>query len=271
MKLTDLENSLNPETDVDGLEVKKIQGWTRLIRCMVHDLTTPLVSMRMSAQALSGIMPDLIEGYEAAVAYQLIASTHDPAHVKRIQEKTLAHIETEVRGALKRLQSINAYMEKFTLAMSGGGELLSMQHCLDKLLHSYPFKNEAERALVHVDIVEDFSFQGIDLFVQDLLLNLLHNALSFIGFSGRGELTILANKEGAFNILHFKDTGPGIKEARMPEVFKRFFSIRAGELKAGLGFCRQALWYFGGDLCCESVEDEYTDFILKFPKLSEQL
>ena len=252
----------NPNVD------SKLNGWARLMSCTAHDLTTPLVTIRLSAQALEGILPKLFEGYRIAVAQNLIEPLPmDEAHFKFIEYKAIENIENVVTQVIKRLQFTNEVVKQFTLASPDELEVFSMKACIESLLKTYPFENEAQCKLIHLDLQQDFKFKGVRIFVEHMLGNFLNNALYYIKYAERGEVYISITQEANWNILRFKDTGPGISESRLPDVFYRFFSEREDGVKIGLGFCRHVLRIFGGELECASIEGEFTEFTVKLPKL----
>ncbi|HEX4045558.1 MAG TPA: hypothetical protein VHZ76_07830 [Gammaproteobacteria bacterium] len=53
-------------------------------------------------------------------------------------------------------------------------------------------------------------------------------------------------------------------------IFERFFSTQNGKIVPGLGFCRLALLQMGGNIFCDAIKGESTDFIIKFPKMNRQ-
>jgi CheY-like chemotaxis protein len=70
-----------------------------------------------------------------------------------------------------------------------------------------------------------------------------------------------------------RDTGPGIAQERIANLFEEFHSFGKTEgTGLGLAFCRRVMHVFGGDIACHSVYGKFTEFTLTFPPLrgSEQ-
>lgn len=72
-----------------------------------------------------------------------------------------------------------------------------------------------------------------------------------------------------YNSLYFKDTSTGIAPEVLPHIFESFYSKTARGTGVGLAFCKSTMREFGGDIVCESVEGEFTTFVLTFPVVEE--
>lgn len=72
--------------------------------------------------------------------------------------------------------------------------------------------------------------------LETALSNFMNNALYYMKYANKEKIYITLTQEKGWNVLHFKDTGPGIVKDSMSNVFNRFFSMRQEEIKIGLGF-----------------------------------
>ena len=48
------------------------EAWGHMVRCILHDLTPPLKAVNFEGNELKERLPELLEGYQLAVAHQLI-------------------------------------------------------------------------------------------------------------------------------------------------------------------------------------------------------
>ena len=67
------------------------------------------------------------------------------------------------------------------------------------------------------------------------------------------------------NYLILKDTGPGISPENIQHLFKAFFTRTQNGTGVGLSLCKTIMNEFGGSIHCESVEGEFTKFVMEFP------
>jgi hypothetical protein len=115
---------------------------------------------------------------------------------------------------------------------------------------------------------------------EQVLINLLKNALYYLNDFPNSNVTIGIEKDyeykGAlYNTIYVHDTGPGIPEGAMGNLFNDFYtSGKKGGTGLGLAFCRRNMRAFGGDIICESKfgngKNGWTKFTLLFNILSDE-
>ncbi len=126
-----------------------------------------------------------------------------------------------------------------------------------------------ERGLVHWDAAHDIEFRGSELLVVHILFNLFKNALRYIARARKGEIFIHLEASPSGGKLIFRDTGSGIPPEVLPHIFTRFNSSSVFDVLGsgiGLAFCQDAMRAIGGSIKCSSVEGQYTEFVLTFPR-----
>jgi signal transduction histidine kinase len=154
---------------------------------------------------------------------------------------------------------------------------MQIKENVQRVIDAYPFKkiddDKNERDLVHINILDNFTFNGDETLFRHLIYNLMKNAIYFVRKANKGEIFIeaIAGKStdqnpNPMNYLYFKDTGPGIPEENLQHLFKAFFSRSQNGTGVGLSLCKSIMNEFGGNISCESVEGEFTKFVMEFPK-----
>lgn len=149
----------------------------------------------------------------------------------------------------------------------------SIMKNIEETLEQYPFKS-GERELITVETGKDFEYEGNPVLTNHILYNLIKNALRAIKNAEKGNITIYLKTEckklgtnTKYNKLIFKDTATGISKEFLLKMFKLFESqmTAQGGTGVGLAFCKNIMTSYGGDITCDSVEGEYTEFVLSFP------
>ena len=138
-----------------------------------------------------------------------------------------------------------------------------------KAIDEYGFESNTEREKIIFDSSQDFMFRINETMYIFLLFNLIKNALYFLESRPEAKIYITLEKGGHFNRIKVKDTGPGISPENMDKLFDPYFTAsRKGGTGLGLSYCKRVMNAFDGEITCDSVEGEYTEFILTFPAVT---
>jgi two-component system phosphate regulon sensor histidine kinase PhoR len=106
--------------------------------------------------------------------------------------------------------------------------------------------------------------------VEQVLVNLIHNAIKFTPPGGRIDVT--AKVGGDMLVVSVSDTGVGISADDLPRVFERFYKAdRArggGGTGLGLAIAKHVVEAHGGQIWVESVEGRGATFSFSIPLAS---
>jgi PAS domain S-box-containing protein len=250
--------------EIDNAALNKAKETMRFwAGAIAHEIRTPLFSLAMMGEAMGNFVAEM-KRQEALFADQ-------PAmqHWVQRMEKIPSNIAEVIKG-------MNHFVDMSLMKISPERpkmyELkpLDLNGMLNEVMMGYPFKptgEKSERQLVHLNTTYNFKFEGEETLFKHLVYNLMKNALYFIREAGKGEIFIETREEKDFNLLIFKDTGPGIPAENVEHLFKAFFSRSQNGTGVGLSLCKTIMQEFGGSIACESVFGEYTTFLMRFPKV----
>ncbi|WP_232224350.1 sensor histidine kinase [Candidatus Paracaedibacter symbiosus] len=230
---------------------------------IAHEMRTPLSAVKHIVNGLKLHLPTLINTQQTA------------------QEKD-QNIPYISKNKLQSLEGMPTKLETIAGSASNVIDMLlmnlrenppeavlvkcSMLDCVEIALNAYSLTNQ-ERNLISVERGEDFEIKANQDLLKHVFFNLLKNSLYYVKAAKKGKISIWTEKGQQVNKLHFKDTGKGISKESLPHIFNQFYSRTDHGTGVGLAFCKMVMQHLGGDITCDSVEGEFTQFTLTFPVL----
>ncbi len=129
--------------------------------------------------------------------------------------------------------------------------------------------NELKQKKIHVKLElspEAPSFIGSSDQIKQALLNLMVNAIQ--AMPGGGTITIQTSVDARFARLCIVDTGRGIEEKVIGNIFNPYFTTKAKGSGIGLTVVRHHVRDHGGDIEVQSEIGKGAQFVLNFPVIS---
>ena len=230
---------------------------------IAHELRTPLASISLGISGMQKYQPELIKGYRQLQQNPDFASAIDDEQLK-YAEKLPDRLLSDVRRSHTFIDMV--LMQLKDIKGQKLDNIISMKQCVEESLEAYPFVDNSED-LVECHIENEFLLHGQDELMQHVIFNLLKNSLYQIQASRKGKIQIWSSQDEIYNLLHFKDTASGIAAEKLPFIFEKFYTQSHHGTGIGLAFCQHVIESFNGRISCTSVEGEYTEFVMSFPKL----
>jgi polar amino acid transport system substrate-binding protein len=104
--------------------------------------------------------------------------------------------------------------------------------------------------------------------IQEILFNIIENAIHAIG--RRGRISVTAESGQSFVTVSIEDNGQGIPEENLKNIFEPFFTTKMNQKGVGLGLyvIKQLMARMDGDIEVESKVAKGTVFKLRFRSAS---
>jgi len=228
------------EVQSELLHVSRLSTMGEMASALAHELNQPLSAMtnylQGSRRLLESIADDRAELVRAALDKAAEQALRAGRVIQRLRE-FVAHGETE-----KRIESIKKLVEEASaLAL-----LAAKEHSVRVALQFDPGID-----LVLVDKIQ----------IQQVLLNLLRNAIEAMQNSARRELVISTTPAADGMIaVSIADTGAGISPDLQSKLFKPFVTTKQRGMGIGLSISRTIIESHGGVITAESGPHGGTTF-----------
>lgn len=236
------------------LEAKETEAWHQLMRVLTHEImnsVTPIVS-------LTG-------------AIQTILSNADGTHkdLRKLNPEniddvfsSLTTITSRSKGLLKFVNAYREYAKPLQVHLEPTDLVALVTRIIDLLtpdlqahrIHLH-FLHQPKRISVKADVP----------LIEQVLINLLKNAMEAVPHDGAGEIILSINTKANNNVsISIADNGPGIHPDIMPRIFIPFYTTKTKGTGIGLSLSRQIMKLHNGSIRVHSTPGEGSTFIMEW-------
>ncbi|XUW99944.1 MAG: ATP-binding protein [Dehalogenimonas sp.] len=233
----------------DLTEIKRLERVRRdFVANISHELRTPLASLKLLTETLKG----------GAIEDQAVAADF----LNRIEVETdkLTQMVREL-GELSRIESGEAPLSK---------KPLDLGPFINKVTERMKPQSDRAELVLSVDVTPGLRPVPADVDrIEQVLVNLLHNAIKFTPAGGRIIVSAYPKNGNAVEIA-VKDTGIGISAEDLPRIFERFYKADkargGGGTGLGLAIAKHIVKAHGGEIRAESVPGHGSALYFTLPR-----
>jgi two-component system C4-dicarboxylate transport sensor histidine kinase DctB len=189
----------------------KMAALGQMSAAMAHEINQPLTAMQMQLGSLrllldSGRQADVREGLQ------------------------------RIDGLLQRMAGLTGHLKTFARKSPAGlSERLRLSDVLDQALQLLAPRIRSENVELHCEIEGEAMVLGDAIRLEQVLLNLLHNALDAMASAETRQLHIRIQRQADTCLLSVADSGGGIAAEALDHVFEPFFTTKPVGAGLGLG------------------------------------
>jgi signal transduction histidine kinase len=221
--------------DVLARMQRKLENFQEVSAAIAHEIRNPLSSIKGAA----GLLSRKAEGA-------------DGEYLSLIREEA------------ERLDSMLLNFQMFTKDVSLEKEPVR----IDELIRRTVQLAELDPTLSRISLelgAGGCTVRGDTSHLKQVFINLLKNASEAGGTDGR--ITIRSDFSPQWVAVSFTDTGPGIEPSVLPQMFKPFFTTKAGGTGMGLSVCQKIIEAHGGRIEARNVSPRGAEFSILLPKM----
>ena len=138
-------------------------------------------------------------------------------------------------------------------------------------------RNFSVSALFESDILffhvkpEDLNLYADRIMVEQVLINLLKNAIEACEESLSPQIIVEAVQKNGMVIISVIDNGSGIVPEAIDKIFVPFFTTKSKGSGIGLSLCRQIMNRHRGSISLDSQVEKGSSFVLRFPIVNKRI
>lgn len=242
MQLLELHRRLVIQAALSRQLEEALDARERLLSMVAHDLRNPIGTVLMGAEYLE---PEVKEGTQRRVVTRLQRAA---TGMSRMVEELLD--ESSIDAGRMPLDPQPA----------------SVAQVLFDAADAFEFHAEAASVRITVDAAGDLVLQCDVQRIQQVLGNLIGNALAITPPGGTIALSGSARNEGV--VLTVRDTGPGLTAEQIERIFQPYWrgpNAKRGGLGLGLAISRRIVAAHGGRIDVDSTPGEGAAFCIWLP------
>ncbi len=223
---------------------------TKLFSNISHEFRTPLTLIRGAASLPDPDQKSLIPFFGKGGRLEMISS--NSTRLLRLVNQMLD---------LSRMESGNLHVKSVQTDVIPLLSYLveSRRSFADQKKVKLSFHPDRDQLLMDIDVEK----------VEDILLNLMHNAIKFTPEHGEVIVSLIANEKDGRNVLiKIKDTGIGIAEEHIEKIFDRFYQVDQNSPEGsgiGLTLTKEYVQLMGGELTIQSKLNQGSTFSVILP------
>lgn len=234
------------ELQAELAHVSRLNDLGQMVSALAHEVNQPLTAIRnylgatrrfSAAGNVSGIRTALERiGEQSDRAQQIVGRLRE--FVRK------GEVARRLEDLPKAIEEVNA------IALVGVGRDFKIE-----------FRFDPEASQAWMDKVQ----------VQQVLFNLMRNAVEAMSDCECRVLTIATEGQGELVEVSISDTGPGLPEHVRQRIFQPFVTTKPEGMGVGLSICRQIVQAHGGRLWAEDGPNGGTVFRFSLPRLADQI
>ncbi|WP_255465250.1 HAMP domain-containing sensor histidine kinase [Nitrosopumilus sp. b3] len=218
--------------ELNKFESSKLEMIGKLSSKMAHDIRNPLTTLQSQIE----LMKVKQKNHEDQVLTNSILN----------MEEAISHITNQINDVLGFIRTPELRMITCDLK-----EIVKNSISEVKLPNNIELFSSLESCLLQCDVIK----------IRGIITNIIQNAVQAIRV--KGEVNVTLETEGDYAVVKVSDTGPGIPDEHLEQIFEPMYTTKDEGTGLGLASCKQFLDMHNGSI---SVSNNPTTFTIKLPK-----
>lgn len=237
------------QLQADLMHISRVSAVGAMATTLAHELNQPLTAIANYVQTSSSLLADSESNRDEVIREALEEAGREALRAGAIVQRLREFV---TRGELERsIETVERLVDHASTLGFAGAAAKGVKFGVDP--GDAPGK-------VLVDPVQ----------IQQVLLNLIRNAVEAVPGGGEGRITLAARREGDEMRFTVADNGEGIDHDIADALFEPFNGSKAQGMGLGLSICRTIVEAHGGKIWAEALPEGGTAFHFTVPCIDEE-
>jgi two-component system sensor histidine kinase FlrB len=222
---------------------RKAMALAEITTMLAHEIRNPLASLELFAE--------LIENDETN------------------RREWISNLRAGIRSLAGTVNNVLSFHGSYPVKLS---PLSLFELIRNAISFIQPVADQASVRIQYVADYEDVEVMGNESAVKQVVLNLMMNAIKH-SHGGKVTVSIRENvgPESDWVTVHFSDSGRGIRDDQINQIFEPGFSGTGDSTGLGLAVCKRIMQQHNGRISASNLTPSGACFTLQFPRLKSGL
>ena len=250
------------------LHSAKMASLGRLVAGVAHELNNPISFVLGNVHALrryAGRLQRYLDAVHAGTPADALAALRRELRIDAILADLPPLIDGTVEGA-ERTGEIVDGLKRFSAVDREPDRIFGLATICERAV-KWVARAAPEKFGCDLSVPEEVTMLGSPAQMQQVIMNLVQNALDAMAGVPSPRIAIAAWVEDGTAMLSVRDHGPGIRPELLPRIFEPFFTTKAVGKGTGLGLaiCHGIVERHGGSMTAANHPEGGAVFTIRLP------
>lgn len=235
------------------LEEEELEAWQKLIRVLTHEIMNSITPVNSLTNTI----------------IRLFETDGKPKRPEELDTTILGNALEALHSIEKRNKGLIGFVQSYrslTRIHKPSFTQFSIGSLLQRISQLNRYDMEAGGIQLSLAVKgDDLNITADEKLVEQILINLMNNAVYALSGTPVPEIRLIAGKEREEIVIEVYDNGTGIPEEVIGNIFVPFFTTKGDGTGIGLSLSRQIMRLHSGSISVRSKPGE-TIFTLRFPQ-----
>ena len=238
-----------------AVERTEIEAWHKLIRILTHEIMNSITPVSSLSETIQLVLQE---------------SEGKPKPIAAVTQNNIDDVLTSSRTIQRRSDGLLRFVEdyrKITRVPDPDPAAVDVASFLSGVKDLMEPQATQQNIQVSTHCEKDLQMQFDADQIEQIIINLVKNSIEAINEEGKQDpwITLSATVDHTSGYIRVADSGPGIDDNDLENIWVPFFTTKESGSGIGLSLARQVMTLHSGKIHVHRNQELATEFVLEFP------